>query len=72
MWGSKTPTIVQQSSVYRKESNKENKETKDNRPVEHVYQCISESKLSAWNGRFSLNDEVWGKMDVGTKAQLYK
>ncbi len=37
MWGSKTPTIVQQSSVYRKESNKENKETKDNRPVEHVY-----------------------------------
>ena len=24
--------------------------------TEHVYECISESKLSGWNGRYSLND----------------
>jgi hypothetical protein len=42
------------------------------RQTEHIYECVSESKVSAWNGRFSLNDEVWGKVSAFNKMKLYQ
>ena len=44
----------------------------DNRQTEHIYECISESKLSGWNGRYSLNDKVWDKVDPRKKIYLYQ
>jgi hypothetical protein len=32
-----------------------------------VYELVSETKLSAWNGRFALNDQVWGAVDPQRK-----
>lgn len=37
-----------------------------------VFECISENKVSAWNGRYSLNDSVWDKVAVDKKLSIYK
>ena len=42
------------------------------RQTEHVYECVSESKISAWNGRFALNDDVWGKIESARKMRIYQ
>jgi hypothetical protein len=38
---------------------------------EEIYELVSESKVSAWNGRFSLNDAVWQRLPLQKKNDLY-
>ena len=39
---------------------------------EDVYELVSESKLSAWNGRWSLGDSVWSDVEPKKKMELYQ
>lgn len=32
---------------------------------------MSESKLSAWNGKYALNDEVWSAVSPAQKNSIY-
>ena len=39
---------------------------------EVVYELMSESKLSAWNGRFALNHQVWQLIELSKRMEYYQ
>ena len=35
-----------------------------------LYEIVSENKLSAWNGKFSINDPIWEKVNSDTRSRI--
>ena len=44
----------------------------DNSNIVVLYELVSENKLSAWNGRYSLTDNSWKAVNPEDKAKLFK
>ena len=36
-----------------------------------LFEIVSENRLSCWNGKFSVNDAIWNRIDLSARSPIF-